>query len=299
MSQPVRYQVDMGCSLLATNKQNAVQSPMLKQRVITALILAPLVVAAVLLLPNHYLALIVALVVSVGGWEWARLSGIETSFLQIVYSGSLVLCLAALYYLLPSAWVPGVMLFSVAWWLLVVWRLTRYHADQQHSGRLLKRATEGFIVLLPAGLALVSIHRIPTTGPGLLLFVLILIWSADIGAYFAGHRWGKHKLASQVSPGKTREGVYGAMASAMLCAVFLSFWLDGSLGQSLLIVLLCLITMLASVVGDLFESLIKRLQGVKDSGQLLPGHGGMLDRIDSLTAAAPVFLFGLILLGEV
>ncbi|MFC1333593.1 MAG: phosphatidate cytidylyltransferase [gamma proteobacterium symbiont of Clathrolucina costata] len=272
---------------------------MLKQRVITALILAPLVVAAVLLLPNHYLALIVALVVSVGGWEWARLSGIETSFLQIVYSGSLVLCLAALYYLLPSAWVPGVMLFSVAWWLLVVWRLTRYHADQQHSDRLLKRATEGFIVLLPAGLALVSIHRIPTTGPGLLLFVLILIWSADIGAYFAGHCWGKHKLASQVSPGKTREGVYGAMASAMLCAVFLSFWLDGSLGQSLLIVLLCLITMLASVVGDLFESLIKRLQGVKDSGQLLPGHGGMLDRIDSLTAAAPVFLFGLILLGEV
>lgn len=288
----------MGCSLLATNKQNAVQSPMLKQRVITALILAPLVVAAVLLLPNHYLALIVALVVSVGGWEWARLSGIETSFLQIVYSGSLVLCLAALYYLLPSAWVPGVMLFSVVWWLLVVWRLTRYHADQQQSDRLLMRATEGFVVLLPAGLALVSIHRIHTTGPGLLLFVLILIWSADIGAYFAGHRWGKHKLAPQVSPGKTREGVYGAMASALLCAVFLSFWLAGSLGQSLLIVLLCLITMLASVVGDLFESLTKRLQGVKDSGQLLPGHGGMLDRIDSLTAAAPVFLFGLILLGE-
>ncbi|MET0110622.1 MAG: phosphatidate cytidylyltransferase [Candidatus Thiodiazotropha sp.] len=271
---------------------------MLKQRVITALILAPLVVAAVLLLPNHYLALIVALVVSVGGWEWARLSGIETSFLQIVYSGSLVLCLVALYYLLPSAWVPGVMLFSVAWWLLVVWRLTRYHAGQQHSDWLLKRAIEGFIVLLPAGVALVSIHRIPTTGPGLLLFVLILIWSADIGAYFAGHRWGKHKLAPQVSPGKTREGVYGAMASALLCAVFLSFWLAGSLGQSLLIVLLCLITMLASVVGDLFESLTKRLQGVKDSGQLLPGHGGMLDRIDSLTAAAPVFLFGLILLGE-
>ncbi|MEW8053381.1 MAG: phosphatidate cytidylyltransferase [Candidatus Thiodiazotropha sp.] len=272
---------------------------MLKQRVITALILAPLVVAAVLLLPSHYLALIVSLVIAVGGLEWARLSGIETPFLQMLYLLFLLICLAALHYLLPSAWVPGIMLLSVAWWLLALWRLTRYHADRQQSDRLLLRAVEGFIVLLPAGLALVSIHRIPTTGPGLLLFVLILIWSADIGAYFAGHRWGKHKLAPQVSPGKTREGVYGAMASALLCAIFLSVWLGGSVGQTLLIILLCLATMLASVVGDLFESLIKRQRGVKDSGQLLPGHGGMLDRIDSLTAAAPVFLFGLILLGEV
>jgi phosphatidate cytidylyltransferase len=270
---------------------------MLKQRVITALVLAPLVVAAVLLLPNHYLALIVALVFTVGSLEWARLSGIETLSLQIIYAASVLICLLALNYLLPPTWVLGIMLISVAWWILALLRLTRYRANQRHTNGTLIRAAEGFVVLLPAGLALVSIHRIPSTGPGLLLFVLILIWSADIGAYFAGHRWGKHKLAPEVSPGKTREGVYGAMISALLCAALLVFWLGSGAVHALLIAILCLVTMLASVVGDLFESLIKRQQGVKDSGQLLPGHGGMLDRIDSLTAAAPIFLFGLILLG--
>jgi phosphatidate cytidylyltransferase len=272
---------------------------MLKQRVVTALVLAPLVVTAVLLLPNYYLAWIVALVFAVGSLEWARLSGIETSSLQIIYVAAVLICLGALNYLLPATWVSGIMLIAVVWWLLALLRLTRYRANQQHaSGTTLIRAAEGFIVLLPAALALVSIHRIPSIGPGLLLFVLILIWGADIGAYFAGHRWGKHKLAPEVSPGKTREGVYGAMASALLCAVLLVVWLGSGVFHSLLIIMLCLVTMLASVVGDLFESLIKRQQGVKDSGQLLPGHGGMLDRIDSLTAAAPIFLFGLILLGE-
>jgi phosphatidate cytidylyltransferase len=258
-----------------------------------------MVVLSVLMLPNQYLALIVALVIAVGGGEWARLSGIETLSLQISYSVTLFLALAGLYYLLPSTWVLGILLISILWWGGALIRLIRYQTDGHPTGSMLIRIAEGFIVLLPAGLALVWIHRIPTDGPLLLLFVLILIWGADIGAYFAGRRWGKHKLAPQVSPGKTREGVYGAMASALLCAMLLAIGLDSDPVQALLIVILCLITMLASVVGDLFESLIKRQRGVKDSGQLLPGHGGMLDRIDSLTAAAPVFLFGLTLLGEV
>jgi phosphatidate cytidylyltransferase len=272
---------------------------MLKHRVITALVLAPLVVLAVLMLPNQNVALIIALVIAVGGIEWARLSGIETLSHQVVYSAALILGLAGLYYMLPPSWVLGILLISVLWWLSALIRLVRYNADARHSESVMIRAVEGVIVLLPAGLALIWMHRIPTNGPLFLLFVLILIWSADIGAYFAGHRWGKHKLAPQVSPGKTREGVYGAMGSALLCAVLLALWLNSEPAQTLLIIILCLVTMLASVVGDLFESLIKRQRGVKDSGQLLPGHGGMLDRIDSLTAAAPVFLFGLILLGEV
>jgi phosphatidate cytidylyltransferase len=288
----------MGWYQPAADWQSAYHSPMLKHRVITALVLAPLVVLAVLLLPNYYLALIIALVIAIGGREWAKLSGIEHPFLQVIYSVTLLICLTGLYYLLPPTWVFGILLASVTWWVLALMRLTRYQADKWHSYNRLLRATEGFIVLLPAGLALVSIHRMPTNGPVLLLFVLILIWSADIGAYFAGHRWGKHKLAPQVSPGKTREGVYGAMASALLCAILLAVWLNSDVSQAMLLAILCQVTMLASVVGDLFESLVKRQQGVKDSGQLLPGHGGMLDRIDSLTAAAPVFLFGLILLGE-
>jgi phosphatidate cytidylyltransferase len=271
---------------------------MLKQRVITALILAPLVVTAVLLLPTFYVALLLSLVVGVGSREWARLSGMTELSQQLLYS-LLILCLmVCCYRYLPETWIPVIMGFSVLWWCHVLLRITQYRADHVPVQSQLLKSLEGVIVLLPSWLALITMHRIPVYGPGLLLFVLILIWSADVGAYFAGHRWGQTKLAPEVSPGKTREGVYGAVISALLCGLILVWWLETGWVKSPLILILCLITMLSSVVGDLFESLLKRQRGMKDSGTLLPGHGGMLDRIDSLTAAAPVFLFGLILLGE-
>ena len=271
---------------------------MLKQRVITALILAPLVITAVLLLPSRYVALMLAVVVMVGSREWARLSGIKLLPQQIAYSLLMLAGMVLSYYFLPQQWIPAIMGLSVLWWCAVIYRLTRYKTDQPPSQGRVVQALEGVVVLLPAWIALVTLHRIPDYGPGLLLFVLILIWSADVGAYFAGHRWGQRKLAPEVSPGKTREGVYGAMASAVLCGFVLVWWLEAGFAKSPLVLLLCLVTMLLSVVGDLFESLLKRQRGMKDSGTLLPGHGGMLDRIDSLTAAAPVFLFGLTLLGE-
>jgi phosphatidate cytidylyltransferase len=271
---------------------------MLKQRVLTALILAPLVIAAVLLLPNDSLALLLALVVTVGAREWAVLSGINPWFGQLLYSLTLLLIMFVIFYQLPPAgylWVVG---FSVFWWVTVFFRLTRFQGSEHASaGFEPLRALEGVAVLVPAWLALVVLHRIPNGGPVLLLFLLILIWSADIGAYFAGHRWGRTKLAPRVSPGKTREGVYGAMASALICGLFLVWWLGTELERAPLLLLLCLITTLFSVAGDLFESLLKRRRGLKDSGTLLPGHGGMLDRIDSLTAAAPLFMLGLILFG--
>jgi phosphatidate cytidylyltransferase len=129
-------------------------------------------------------------------------------------------------------------------------------------------------------------------GPGYVLFLLLLIWVADIGAYFAGRHWGQRKLAPVISPGKTWEGVWGATAAALAFAL---------LGAAVLgigtrwpwFVAICMVTVGFSIIGDLFESMIKRQRGVKDSGSLLPGHGGVLDRIDSLTAAAPVFLLGL------
>lgn len=270
----------------------------MKQRVITALILAPLVIAAVLLLPTKHLALLLALAVTVGAREWAVLSGIVPITGQLLYSLALLLTMLAIFFLLPPSgylWVVGL---SVCWWLVVIYRLTQFQGGQSaEAGFKLLRALEGVVVLVPAWLALVMLHRVPDSGPVLLLFLLILIWSADVGAYFAGHRWGRNKLAPLVSPGKTREGVYGAMASALLCGLFLIWWLGSGLGQAPLVLLLCLVTMLFSVVGDLFESLLKRRQGLKDSGMLLPGHGGMLDRIDSLTAAAPVFMLGLTIFG--
>jgi phosphatidate cytidylyltransferase len=271
---------------------------MLKQRVITALILAPLVIAAVLLLPNNVLALLLALVVAVGAREWAVMSGISPLSGQLFYSGVLLALMLGIFFLLPPAgyiWLVGC---SFLWWLTALYRLYRFvPGEPAGEGMDLMRALEGAAVLVPSWLALVMLHRVPDDGPVLMLFLLILIWSADVGAYFAGHRWGRNKLAPLVSPGKTREGVYGAMASALLCGVFLVWWLGTSLGQAPLVMLLCLLTMLFSVVGDLFESLLKRQRGIKDSGTLLPGHGGMLDRIDSLTAAAPVFLLGLALFG--
>jgi phosphatidate cytidylyltransferase len=270
---------------------------MLFQRVITSLILAPLVISAVWLLPTDKLALLVGLTVVIGAWEWARLSGVTHLAGQLLYSLMVLLLLVAVARYLPAAWVPWVTGLSALWWLAALIRLSLYRGGAEMSGFDLLRALEGFAVLIPAWLSLLEIHRIPEKGPLLVIFLMILIWGADVGAYFTGHRWGKHKLAPLVSPGKTREGVYGAMASALLCGLFLAWWLHGPIAQAPLILLLCLVTMLMSVVGDLFESLLKRRQGLKDSGTLLPGHGGMLDRIDSMTAAAPVFLLGLLLFG--
>jgi phosphatidate cytidylyltransferase len=271
---------------------------MLKQRVITALVLAPLVIAGALFLPSEILAWLLALVVALGAREWALLSGIQAFAGQLLYGLLVLFSMLALLYLFPSSAYVGLVGLSVLWWVIALFRLSRFKGGEASmTGFEPWRALEGFVVLVPAWSALVLLHQRQEDGPVLVLFLLILIWSADVGAYFAGHRWGRNKLAPQVSPGKTREGVYGAMASALLCGLFLIWWLDSTLDQALLLLLLCLVTMLFSVVGDLFESLLKRRRGMKDSGSLLPGHGGMLDRIDSLTAAAPVFTLGLILLG--
>jgi phosphatidate cytidylyltransferase len=271
---------------------------MLKQRIITALILAPLVIAAVLLLPTAALAPLMALVVAIGAREWAVLSGIGSTMGQVGYSLILLLLMLGMLYLMPPDGFLWVVVFGVLWWLSALYRLTRFRGvETAVIGFEPLRAVEGVAVLVPAWLALVMLHGLPQSGPLLLLFLLILIWSADIGAYFAGHRFGRHKLAPQVSPGKTREGVYGAMVSALLCGLFLAWWQGVDFGRTPLVLILCLATMLFSVVGDLFESLLKRGRNMKDSGTLLPGHGGMLDRIDSLTAAAPVFMLGLTLFG--
>jgi phosphatidate cytidylyltransferase len=272
---------------------------LLKQRVITALILAPLVLWGVLSMPNDYLAILFGAIVLVGGREWARLSGIRPLHWQLGFILLLALVMALLKLLLHS--VGGMLwllLISTFWWLVVIWRLAGFQGGRCLSGFNLYQMLEGLVVLAPAWLALTEIHRLPEDGPFLLVFLLLLIWSADISAYFAGRAWGRVKLAPKVSPGKTREGVYGALVGALICGLVLAWWQAGQLTGQFLALLLCLITALFSVAGDLFESLIKRQRGLKDSGSLLPGHGGMLDRIDSLTAAAPVFLLGLILLGE-
>lgn len=272
---------------------------MLKQRVVTASILAPLALWAVLKMPNQYLMLFMALLLLLGGIEWAKLAGATQWFEKILFLMVLVLCMVAVAYVttLQTDLILWIMAANLLWWLVVLVRLGKFTGNDKLTGVNLSQLLEGIIVLVPAWLGLVAIHRMPHDGPLLLVFLLILIWSADIGAYFVGRRWGRVKLAPRISPGKTREGVYGAMLTALVCGLILAWWQKEELTAYPFAVLLCLSTTLISVVGDLFVSMLKRQRGVKDSGHILPGHGGLLDRIDSLTAATPIFLMGLMLMG--
>lgn len=150
----------------------------------------------------------------------------------------------------------------------------------------------GVLVIVPAWAALSTLHAYGERGPVLTLILLMLVWLADIGAYFAGRQWGKAKLAPAISPGKTRAGVYGGLASSVLFAAIAGALFSHSLKWTLAFMMISLVAAMFSVAGDLLESLMKRQSGIKDSGNIIPGHGGVFDRIDSLVAAAPIFLIG-------
>jgi len=260
---------------------------MLKQRVITALIIVPLVVLLVWLAPTWLLALVAGGMVLVGTWEWAVLS--EENTLSFKLSNTTVT--AILLYLLWLSrldililWI--VALTALAWWLFALFWVSCWR--REFHGRI--KFFCGMLTLMPAWVALVSLHA-SKDGVVKLLFLLALIWAADIGAYFVGKGFGKHKLAPEVSPGKTWEGVAGG-TFALLLVSLLGVWVVLP-AQGYALILICLLTGWLSIVGDLSESLFKRKVGVKDSGRLLPGHGGVLDRVDSLTAALPAFWLGL------
>lgn len=270
---------------------------MLLHRILTALVLLPLVILGVLYLPSPGFALLLAAVILLGGAEWTRLAELDRLPPRLFYLLSLALAMGLLYLLLPAAsFSLGLFAAATLGWLLVSWLIIRYRPGGAGAAGRLVKLLIGYFVLLPAWAALVYLHGLGPDGPALVLFALSLSWVADTGAYFAGRRWGRVKLSPHISPKKTREGVYGALVAVGLWSGLL-IWLRPETGTPLQVVLLCLLVCLVSVVGDLFESLLKRQAGIKDSGNLLPGHGGILDRIDSLTAVAPVFALGLLLLG--
>ncbi len=267
---------------------------MLRDRLLTAALLIPLVVFGVLELPTPWIGLILALLTLLGAWEWAALSGYAERRQRLAYSAAYLPLLGLLWWL-PSSfalWLLGGV--AVAWLGASLWLLRlRQPLPLDVGGSPLKLAL-GLVVLLPTWWALLLLHGREPDGPLLLLALLVLIWGADSGAYFAGRRWGRLRLAPLVSPGKTLEGALGALAVGLLAGGLLAWWQPWiGLGWALL---LTLVVVVISISGDLLESWMKRRAGVKDSGQLLPGHGGILDRIDSLTAAAPSALFLLLLL---
>jgi phosphatidate cytidylyltransferase len=269
---------------------------MLRDRLLTAAILVPLVVLGVLWLPTTILAVLLALLVLLAGYELTRLAGIQQRVMQTGVLLVLALFMGLLYPHLQAAWWFSVQLLTTLWWLVVsVVLVLRRQAIQVSGQNRPGVLVLGCVLLLVAWASMLYIHAMGQSGPYVLLFLLVLIWSADSGAYFAGRAWGKRRLAPVVSPGKTWTGVAGATVAAIICAFVFWHFVDMAARQGILLV--CVWVAWLSIGGDLWESLLKRQAGMKDSGHLLPGHGGVLDRIDSLLAAAPAFTVGLAWLG--
>ena len=266
---------------------------MLKTRIITALVLLALVVPSLFFLPQAYWALLVALFIGVAAWEWGGLLGYAQSGRLLLGAAMAALC-SAVSLLAPAAigvgagdgmaagWVVAAYGIAAVFWCLVIplwlrqkWRLT-------HG---LPGLVVGLVVLFPTWLALVQLRL---AGPGALLAILAIVWMADIAAYFSGKTFGKHKLAPSISPGKTWEGAIGAGVGVVLYGIALRLGFSfAPVGLPLWIVGLLAVTAI-SILGDLYESMLKRQAGIKDSSNVLPGHGGVLDRIDSLTSTLPV-----------
>jgi phosphatidate cytidylyltransferase len=276
---------------------------MLKQRVITAIVLTPLLLALIFLTKASVFATLLGLIFLMGMWEWTRMAGVRGYALRAL----LLLGYAILFALFwqvcksPAWWLP--VLAGLAWWLLALAWLDHHRFGNAMTPRnAALKLLAGALVVVPAWSALVVMHGDMATpnpghGPWWVVFFACIVFGADIGAFSAGRRWGHTKLAPAISPGKTREGVYGALVCSGIVGLIGGVLLKVPPSRLPAIIALALVTVLFSVVGDLFESLIKRHAGVKDSGALFPGHGGLLDRIDSIVAALQAFVLGKFLLG--
>ncbi len=270
---------------------------MLWQRVITALLLLPLILGAILFLSGGQFALAMVLPVMIAGQEWVRISGVG----RYTFSGLLVLSLAGVAAGEYFAVDIGRLLLYVAglFWIVALFLVLRYPAV---TGWFRQRAVMhliGLLLLVPTWYAAVHLQAVVCNINGtdvrglVLLGAFVIVWGADVGAYFAGRAFGKQKLAPLVSPGKSVAGAVGGMLFVLLLALAVAVCFSFPPIHVLNLLLLVFVVTPASILGDLFESMIKREAGVKDSGTLLPGHGGMLDRIDSATCALPVFALGL------
>lgn len=262
----------------------------LMQRVITALLLVPVVIWCVFFAPDtSAFAAFAGAIIIVGGWEWTRMMGVQSVGARAAYVVALAVLVVASRLPQFAAVAPSLYALSTGFWLVALRLVMGYPGNTVLWARPVLLAPVGIVLLLPAWLGLTALHAV---SPWWLMFLFLLVWGADTGAYFAGRAFGRHKLAVAVSPGKTIEGMVGGLALSLVIAVAVALYVDLT-GMRLLAFLgLSALTVLASVLGDLFESMVKRHAGMKDSGTIFPGHGGAMDRIDSLTAAAPVFALG-------
>jgi phosphatidate cytidylyltransferase len=270
--------------------RDASGASVLKLRVITALIAAPTVIAAIFLLPSTAFAAVFLVLAALGLYEWAQLCGITGRVWQALYlAGFAGLGFALLQ--APAVW-PICFAVVAGFWLCAAVIVMTY----PRSASLLRRGVlvvAGYLVLLGTWLGFVALNHQPA-GAWLILWTFVIVWSADIGGYFVGRQFGQRRLAVQVSPGKTWEGALGGVFAAAVIGTLFGAGIPALAGVGFEIsqwLLAAILLAVVSIFGDLFESALKRARGVKDSGTLFPGHGGMLDRIDALMAALPCFAF--------
>lgn len=280
----------------------------MRQRIITASILIPLAIGWLFYLPIEYFSLLAALLFFLAGREWGRFS---SSGSGLFFAVSYLIVLMVSYYFAPLQFILQghiepliwcVLFIGIAWWGLALNMIMRYPGyESWWCNRSWLHWLFGLSTLLPFFWSLLLLRGYKfqndgSTGSWALLFVMSLVWVADTGAYFTGRAFGCRKLLPAVSPNKTIEGLLGGVGAATLLAVVVTIKTHSTMQQSIAIIVSSVFAVLASVLGDLTESLFKRVAGIKDSGSLLPGHGGVLDRIDSLTAALPVFVISYLLL---
>jgi phosphatidate cytidylyltransferase len=287
---------------------------LLKQRIITALILAPAAILAIFYLPLSFFAALLMAIIGIGAWEWGPLMGLKEKTKRIGFVTVTLALVGVVWAFLPmdDLWLKSKELHSyamsllwiaVAWWFFSAFLMLSYPNSSSFWSKYRSvRGIFGWLTLIPTWLAFVVIRTNDYQadsfhGAQLLMFLFLMVWSADIGAYFVGKAIGKNKLMPNVSPGKTFEGFLGGVVFACLLVAVTAFNLNWTNEQMISALLVTVLITTVSVLGDLSESMFKRQAGVKDSGSILPGHGGILDRIDSLTATAPVFALCYVLFG--
>ncbi len=273
----------------------------LRTRVITAIILALIAVFGIFILPLSGFVVFVSIVAAIAAWEWSRLSSLTNVYMQWGYAALILIIFYLLYpYVLADTSLSfAILSLGFVSWIGAFFLVISYPKSAVFLTSSSVRLLLGVLLLVPLWVGLISLKQQPYHN-FVILYVFVLVWVADIGAYFAGRRFGKKKLAVKVSPGKSWAGFYGGLIAVMLTALVVLFIVHTQLKpvtETFIwqLLLMSFLTALVSVLGDLFESMLKRHVGFKDSSALLPGHGGVLDRVDSLAAAVPVFAFLLLL----
>lgn len=262
---------------------------MLRHRIATAVAAGVAILLVLFVLPSAAAKTFIAALILVAAWEWSGFLSLDGTGGRLAYVAAIGALLALATWLLPApGWIEIILKIGLAWWFAaLIWTFFYPTPISRLIGWLC-----GALVMVPAYIAFTYLYSL---NPAALLFVLIVVWTADIGAYFTGRRFGRVRLAPSISPGKTWEGVLGGLAAVVLVLVGARlYWIELDFA---VIVPFCLAVAALSIVGDLTVSMFKRNAGVKDSGKLFPGHGGLLDRIDSVAAATPLFALGIGWLG--